>query len=134
MKFCVHCGKECLDDAIICPACGCSVQYENNRANTNQRQNVPPVNSAADKCSVLSILGFVFAFLNSIAGLVLSIVAFHEAKKKTGSVKSAKLALAGIIISSVIIGIVVLSAIAICVFYIGLIASLLGFLALFSAF
>ena len=26
MKYCIHCGKEVLDDAIICPGCGCSVQ------------------------------------------------------------------------------------------------------------
>ena len=26
MKFCQHCGKEILDEAVICPGCGCSVQ------------------------------------------------------------------------------------------------------------
>ncbi len=25
MKFCQHCGKEVLDDAVICMNCGCSV-------------------------------------------------------------------------------------------------------------
>ncbi len=30
MKFCQHCGKEVLDEAVICPACGCSVQVNNN--------------------------------------------------------------------------------------------------------
>ena len=25
MKFCSHCGKELLDDAVICIGCGCSV-------------------------------------------------------------------------------------------------------------
>lgn len=25
MKFCTHCGKEIMDEAIICPGCGCSV-------------------------------------------------------------------------------------------------------------
>ena len=24
MKFCTHCGKELLDEAVICPNCGCS--------------------------------------------------------------------------------------------------------------
>ena len=23
MKFCTHCGKEIMDEAIICPNCGC---------------------------------------------------------------------------------------------------------------
>lgn len=26
MKYCQHCGKEILDEAIICPGCGCSTQ------------------------------------------------------------------------------------------------------------
>ena len=30
MKFCQYCGKELLDEAVICPGCGCSVQDENN--------------------------------------------------------------------------------------------------------
>lgn len=30
MKFCQHCGKEILDEAVICPGCGCSVQAINN--------------------------------------------------------------------------------------------------------
>ena len=25
MKYCVHCGNELLDDAVICPKCGCRV-------------------------------------------------------------------------------------------------------------
>ncbi len=29
MKFCQHCGKEVLDEAVICPGCGCSVQAVN---------------------------------------------------------------------------------------------------------
>ena len=25
MKFCSHCGHELLDDAFVCPNCGCKV-------------------------------------------------------------------------------------------------------------
>ena len=25
MKFCTHCGKEIMEEAIICPGCGCTV-------------------------------------------------------------------------------------------------------------
>ncbi len=25
MKYCTHCGKELLDDAMICTGCGCAV-------------------------------------------------------------------------------------------------------------
>lgn len=26
MKFCRHCGKEIMDEAVICPGCGCAVE------------------------------------------------------------------------------------------------------------
>ena len=26
MKYCTHCGKELLDEAVICPGCGCRVE------------------------------------------------------------------------------------------------------------
>lgn len=28
MKFCSKCGKEIMDEAVICPGCGCSVAQE----------------------------------------------------------------------------------------------------------
>ena len=29
MKYCSHCGKEIMDEAVICPSCGCKVASEN---------------------------------------------------------------------------------------------------------
>ncbi len=29
MKFCQHCGKEVMDEAVICPGCGCAIQTVN---------------------------------------------------------------------------------------------------------
>ena len=26
MKYCSHCGKEILDEAVVCPGCGCKVE------------------------------------------------------------------------------------------------------------
>ena len=40
MKFCQHCGKEILDQAVICPNCGCSVQVANNTQVTEVDQSV----------------------------------------------------------------------------------------------
>ncbi len=28
MKFCTHCGNEIMDEAVICPKCGCAVKKE----------------------------------------------------------------------------------------------------------
>ncbi len=30
MKFCQHCGKEVMNEAVICPGCGCPIQATNN--------------------------------------------------------------------------------------------------------
>lgn len=30
MKFCSKCGKEIMDEAVICPGCGCAVAQERN--------------------------------------------------------------------------------------------------------
>lgn len=108
MKFCTHCGKQVLDDAIICPACGCSVQYDGKSKTTSGQPTVTPVYSAPvnDTYSALSIAGFVCSFFTTIVGLVLSIVAFNEAKR-TGSQKSKSMSTAGIIISAIELGLVV---------------------------
>lgn len=105
MKFCEHCGNEVLDDAVICPKCGCSVNNGSRMQSQAQPQGqVPPM---MDSYSGLSIAGFILSFLGALLGLILSIVAYNDAKK-TGSQKSLTLAKAGIIISAVLMGLYVL--------------------------
>ncbi len=105
MKFCEHCGNEVLDDAVICPKCGCSVNNGSRMQTQAQPQGqVPPM---MDSYSGMSIAGFILSFLGGLLGLILSIVAYNEAKK-TGSQKSLTLAKAGIIISAVLMGLYVL--------------------------
>ena len=37
MKFCEKCGKEIMDDAVVCPNCGCAVKSEKPQsANTGE--------------------------------------------------------------------------------------------------
>lgn len=56
MKFCSHCGKEVLEDAVICPNCGCSVG---------------PVSSVEDVNSTgLNVLSFFFPLVGLILYLV----------------------------------------------------------------
>lgn len=35
MKFCSKCGKEMVDEAVVCPSCGCSVENEKKATNEN---------------------------------------------------------------------------------------------------
>ncbi len=119
MKYCKGCGSEIPDDAIFCPSCGRNVQNDgqstagNTYSQYNNNYNNPPV-YPADKYSVISILGFVFAFLEPVVGLILSIIAYNQAKTE-GSLKSQGFAKSGIIISSVFIGLAVFAVILVCV-------------------
>lgn len=47
MKFCTHCGKELLEEAVICPGCGCAVN------GTPAAAAVPGVTVAADAGTLL---------------------------------------------------------------------------------
>lgn len=79
--------------------------------------------SNSDSYSPLAVLGMVFAFLASLIGLIISICAYNEAKR-TGSQKNLGLSKMGIIISSVFIGLAVLSVFALIIISIVGIASL----------
>ena len=82
--FCKKCGKEIRDDAIVCPYCG--VQVGN-------------FSTPTPKTNVLAIVGFIFAFLMPIVGLICSIIGRNKAPECGGNGKG--LATAGIVISVV---------------------------------
>lgn len=65
MKYCIHCGKEILEAAIICPHCGCAVASK-----ANMYADTEDIPSTA-----LNILGF----LLPIVGLILFLV-YQETK------------------------------------------------------
>ena len=53
MKYCSQCGKELVDEAVVCPNCGCAVQA--------------PVSQQEDKPSTgLNILAFLFPVIGLI--------------------------------------------------------------------
>ncbi len=100
MKYCVHCGKQLPDDAIYCTECG----YNQQTVHTQPPQGY--YTASADTYSPLSIVGFVLSFFFMVAGLIVSIIAYKNAKE-INSPKSMTFAKAGIIISSVALGLYV---------------------------
>lgn len=119
MAYCKHCGAQIPEGAAYCPFCGENVAEQT--VNTNQA--TPPY-QAEDKYSVLTILGIVFTFLSSLIGLILSILAYNEAKR-TFSPKNQSLSKTGIILSSVFMGLeVVLGIIMVWLVITGVIAGL----------
>lgn len=67
MKFCSKCGKEIMDDAVICMNCGCAVE------------NQPLAQNAVDEVSVgLCVL----SFLIPLFGIIYWPVKHKETPKK----------------------------------------------------
>lgn len=97
MKYCSHCGRELLDEAIVCPGCGCAVEK---KEEPKQPETQPTSNNSS--YSGLSIGGFVCAFLMPLIGLILSIVARNNAVA-ANDMKSKSFAKAGIIVSIVML-------------------------------
>lgn len=75
--------------------------------------------------SVLSIVGFVFVFLNSLVGLILSIIAYNEAKAER-DIRSRNLSRAGIITAVVllVVGIFTVVSLVLLVFMVGMLGAM----------
>ena len=87
MKYCVHCGAELLDEAVICPKCYSDVA----EINTGKKSEVT-------WCG-LAIGGFIVSFFSGIAGLIMSIVGLTRIR--SNGLNGKNLAIAGIVISGV---------------------------------
>lgn len=91
--FCKNCGQEIDDNAVVCPHCGVQVGKIEAPVNTNTNSNT------------IAIVGFVFSFLIALVGLICSIMGYKNAKE---GAPYKGLALAGIIISAISMGLSVL--------------------------
>jgi len=83
MKYCTHCGNELLDEAVICPKCGCPTN--------NNQGNLKDPNSNG-----FAIAGFVLSFFGGILGIIFSAIGLKVSAQRNGAGKG--LAIAGLII------------------------------------
>ncbi len=145
--YCTNCGNEINDKAVVCIHCGAAVDKEyfgndntenktacsaqpayNNRPN----QKFQPVYQAEPaeqpkKENTIAIVGFIFAFLMPIVGIICSAIGYKRAKNENGEHK--ELALAGLIISiveTVIAVLAVLIYLFIVLFVVGVFGSIAG--------
>lgn len=96
MKYCAKCGKELMEDAVICVGCGCPV--ESAAAPVQSKQTAPAeqtqkkAGSGSIVFGIIGILGaFLFALIGHIAsiiGIVLGIKDYKKTGKMTGLVLS----------------------------------------------
>lgn len=86
MKFCTKCGNELMDEAVICPKCGC---IYNNQNLVN--------NSETDTANGVAIVGFIFSFLLPIVGFICGLFGLSKSNELNG--KGYGLSIAAIILS-----------------------------------
>ena len=103
MKYCTKCGAQLADDDDYCYFCGAKFeeikQEEPKEQPTFQDQSYYEDRYYGQRPNTVALLGFVFAFLSPIVGLILSIIGLKKAKEFNGLGKG--YAIAGIIISVV---------------------------------
>ena len=76
MKYCSKCGKEIMDEAVICPGCGCAIKEEVKPVVTTE------VPKQAKTASVFGILSIVLFAPLGIPAIILA----NKSKEKTGGV------------------------------------------------
>lgn len=116
MKYCKSCGKELADDAVLCTGCGCA---------TDEFYAQQPTAKKSGEMSTMALLGFIFSFLNCIVGLILSCLA-HKTAVAEKDEKSRVFSKAGIIISSVSMGLAVVGGVIYGIIYAVVIVAAIG--------
>lgn len=81
MKFCSKCGKEIMDETVVCPGCGCAVG--NTRTVPTQQAVVPTV--VPKKAKMASVFGILSILLLAPFGIPAIILA-NQSKSETGGV------------------------------------------------
>lgn len=75
MKFCEKCGKEIMDEAVVCPNCGCSA-----------KKDAAPVKVAVPKSAkTAQIFGILSILLLAPFGIPAIILA-NKSKQETGGI------------------------------------------------
>ncbi len=96
-KFCSKCGKEGKANAKFCEFCGNQMVEET--VTTVESESVTPTNGMA-------LAGFILSFFVPVLGLIFSIIGVAKAPRLNGNRRG--LAIAGIIISAIGIGLTAL--------------------------
>lgn len=76
MKYCEKCGKEIMDESVVCPGCGCAVEKTATPQN-GKTQNVHPKSIGWFIGGLSSlVIGVIIAlFINVIVGAIFILVA-----------------------------------------------------------
>lgn len=71
MKHCAKCGKELLDEAVICPGCGCAVEGGHAAQRGKTEDAMAGYEKAARGAGITNIIGFLLLAAGVVCGVVL---------------------------------------------------------------
>jgi len=71
MKFCTHCGKEILDEAVICIGCGCAVDGKE-RVDRSSADISTLISTLSQRVLVSGIIWFAIGILQIVGGLMIN--------------------------------------------------------------
>lgn len=97
--ICPNCNSHVNDTYSFCPNCGAKIEKRIDPFEPTPPTPAPAPKPAPKKDNPIAIIGFVFAFISPLIGLVCSIIGYSNAKTFGSDYRG--LALAGIIISAV---------------------------------
>ena len=73
MKYCTHCGKELLDEAVICVGCGCAVKGQNTQTTNNISFNRSTLlNTLSQRLNTNGIIWLVIGILQILGGIFIN--------------------------------------------------------------
>ena len=90
MKYCSHCGKTLLDEAVVCPNCGCAVGNTVFRPNQQSgqvgygasgKENLSTASLILGCCSCLAWLIPIIGFPITVAGMITGILGLTSSKR-----------------------------------------------------
>ena len=73
MKYCTHCGKELLDEAVICVGCGCAVAGQQTlKMNNSVADSNTLLNTLSQRLNTNGIIWLVIGVLQILGGIFLN--------------------------------------------------------------
>ena len=97
MKYCTHCGAELLDDAVLCPKCGCWVKTPTSTQPKARKNICALVGFILSMASIL--LHGNFLGMLGLAGMIVSIVGLAQTVKHSEQ-QGKGFAIAGVVVGA----------------------------------
>lgn len=69
MKYCTHCGKEILDEAVICVGCGCAVESKAAQTTAPAPDTATLLNTLSQRINTNAIIWIAIGALQLLGGI-----------------------------------------------------------------